>query len=352
VKVPIKTKPGQSPSMARPGGAALARPAPPTSPAPSAASRASAQGFSGPGRHLPGRVRSSRHQRRRRPQTTSSRWSTPTSRSSTRTAPSCSARCRPTPSSPASVAPARTPTTAIRSCSTTSSPTAGSSRSSRSPPRRSSSASRSRPAAIRWAPTNRYAFSFGNTDLQRLPEDRHLARRLLLHLQHLRPTASRFSGAQACAYDRASMLTGATASAQCFSTGPSFGGPLAPPASTAPRPPPRGARPNYLLNFDANSLNLWKFHVDFANPASSTFEGPTNLPVAPFNAMCGGSTCISQGGGGGPARHASRIGSCTASPTATFGDPRVAGGQPHRRRRRRAVAGRALVRAARTRAPR
>ena len=49
------------------------------------------------------------------------------------------------------------------------------------------------------------------------------------------------------------------------------------------------------MNFGANSLNLWKFHVDFANSANTTFTGPTNIPVAAFNAACsGGGACIPQ----------------------------------------------------------
>ena len=34
--------------------------------------------------------------------------------------------------------------------------------------------------------------------------------------------------------------------------------------------PPAGS-PNFFMNFGANSLNLWKFHVDFANSANTTF---------------------------------------------------------------------------------
>ena len=46
--------------------------------------------------------------------------------------------------------------------------------------------------------------------------------------------------------------------------------------------PPAGA-PNFMLNFGTNSLNLWKFHVDWANPANTTLTGPTNIPVAAFS---------------------------------------------------------------------
>src|SRR5262249_31118113 len=52
-----------------------------------------------------------------------------------------------------------------------------------------------------------------------------------------------------------------------------------------------------LLNFTGNTLNLWKFHVDFSTPANSTFLGPTAIPVAAFTAACsGGGTCIPQAG--------------------------------------------------------
>jgi len=50
----------------------------------------------------------------------------------------------------------------------------------------------------------------------------------------------------------------------------------------------------FLLNFETNSLNLFKFHVDFASPAKSTFTGPTVIPVAPFTPACGGGVCIPQ----------------------------------------------------------
>ena len=37
-----------------------------------------------------------------------------------------------------------------------------------------------------------------------------------------------------------------------------------------------------MVNFGTNSLNLWKFHVDWATPANTTLTGPTNIPVAAF----------------------------------------------------------------------
>jgi hypothetical protein len=105
--------------------------------------------------------------------------------------------------------------------------------------------------------------------------------------------ASTFIGARACAFDRAAMLAGAAATQVCFQLTSSFGG-LLPSDLDGSTAPPAGS-PNFFLNFGSNSLNLWRFHVDFTSPASSTFTGPTNIPVAAFSAACsGGGTCIPQ----------------------------------------------------------
>jgi hypothetical protein len=103
-----------------------------------------------------------------------------------------------------------------------------------------------------------------------------------------------FAGSQLCAYDRASMLAGGQATQHCFQLSSSFGGVL-PSDLDGSTAPPAGA-PNFMLNFGTNSLNLWKFHVDWPNPANSTLTGPTNIPVAAFNEACSGGTCIPQPG--------------------------------------------------------
>jgi hypothetical protein len=59
--------------------------------------------------------------------------------------------------------------------------------------------------------------------------------------------------------------------------------------------PPSGS-PNYFLNFGTNSLNLWKFTVDFSNSNNTKVTGPTNIPVAKFTEACGGGICIPQPG--------------------------------------------------------
>jgi len=105
---------------------------------------------------------------------------------------------------------------------------------------------------------------------------------------------STFLGANACAYNRSAMLTGAAAAQVCFQQPASVGGLL--PSDLDGTTPPPGGSPNYLLNFGANSLNLFKFHIDFSNTANSTFTGPTAIGVAAFSPLCGGGTCVPQPG--------------------------------------------------------
>ncbi len=108
---------------------------------------------------------------------------------------------------------------------------------------------------------------------------------------------SPYTGGRVCTFDRAKMLNGLAATAQCFNTGTTYHSPLAADldGSTAP---PAGA-PNYIValnNGNSNQLAFFKFHVDWTTPANSTFTGPTNLAVASYARACGGSNCIPQPG--------------------------------------------------------
>ena len=93
-----------------------------------------------------------------------------------------------------------------------------------------------------------------------------------------------FVGADACAYDRNAMLNGEAATEICFPQASTVGS-LLPADLDGHKAPPPGS-PNYMLDFDVNSLNLYRFHVDFVTPANSTFTGPINIPVAPFTPFC------------------------------------------------------------------
>ena len=104
-----------------------------------------------------------------------------------------------------------------------------------------------------------------------------------------------FGGAKVCAMDRAAMVAGsATATQQCFQLSTSYGGLL--PADLDGKILPTAGTPNFMMNLGTNKLNLWKFHVDWANTANSSFTGPQALAVTGFNAACGGGTCIPQAG--------------------------------------------------------
>ena len=92
-----------------------------------------------------------------------------------------------------------------------------------------------------------------------------------------------FKGAKACAFERDKMLASQSARMVCFDVANQGG--LLPADLDGTSAPPAGA-PNYLLNIGSNQLNLWKFHVDWTNPASSTLTGPVAIKTSPFEIAC------------------------------------------------------------------
>jgi hypothetical protein len=117
-----------------------------------------------------------------------------------------------------------------------------------------------------------------------------------------------FVGGGALAFDRNKMLAGQSATAVGFGPlGAAYGGSL-PSDLDGSILPPSGA-PNYFGAIDTNispsgsTFQIWKFHVDFATPANSTFGTASNtpdfnLPVDTyFWNMCSGfRSCIPQPG--------------------------------------------------------
>ncbi len=140
---------------------------------------------------------------------------------------------------------------------------------------------------------NRYAFNYGNTQFPDYPKLGVWPDAYYISFNIFNNGTS-FAGSKVCAYDAASMRAGAAATQVCFQLSSSYGG-LLPSDLDGAAAPPAGA-PNYFMNFGSNSLNLWKFHVDFATPANSTLTGPTNIAVAAFTPACGGGSCIAQPG--------------------------------------------------------
>ena len=108
-------------------------------------------------------------------------------------------------------------------------------------------------------------------------------------------TGRSFFGAAACAANRTAMLAGNAASMICFQQDPRVASLL--PSDMDGTIKPASGEPAFFMNFGANALNLWKFHVDFTTPANSTFIGPTTLAVASFTPLCNGAdNCVTQPG--------------------------------------------------------
>jgi len=138
---------------------------------------------------------------------------------------------------------------------------------------------------------NRYAFSFANNfnDYPKLgvwPDAYYISFNMFLNGQT-------FIGPDACAMDRNAMLAGTAATIQCFQQTSAFTTLL--PSDMDGTIQPAAGEPGFFVDFGINKLNLWKFHVDFAVPANSTFTGPTALAVAAFTQGCN-RTCVAQPG--------------------------------------------------------
>ncbi len=201
-----------------------------------------------------------------------SRWSTRASRSSNKTTGASRPRARSTsrPCGAASAACARPTASATRSCSTTRSPTAGWSASSPAHPSPPTSAWPSRRRATPPAAWHRYDFHLGTNffDYPKLgvwPDAYYLSMNVFNACGHglPRPAAVR-ARPRGHAHRRRRP-------------------PSSPPACSRPRsarcsagdldganPPPAGA-PNPWLSTKLPTWQLYRFHVDWAVPANSTF---------------------------------------------------------------------------------
>ena len=97
-----------------------------------------------------------------------------------------------------------------------------------------------------------------------------------------------FKNVQVWVFNRQEMEAGTTANAVTFSLPRTSGGTsifslLPSNARVVTGLPPTGA-PNYFASiWGSYAIRVWKFHVDWANAANSTFDGPTNVPIATFN---------------------------------------------------------------------
>jgi hypothetical protein len=136
---------------------------------------------------------------------------------------------------------------------------------------------------------NRYAFNYGSTQFNDYPK---LGVWPDAYYVTYNMFTSFFIGPKVCAWDRAKMLAGLAATQQCFQLSSAYGS-ILPGDLDGSTPPPAGA-PNPMLSLGSNSLNLWRFHVDWTTPANTTLSGPVNLSVASFSRACNGSNCVPQ----------------------------------------------------------
>jgi subtilase family serine protease len=118
------------------------------------------------------------------------------------------------------------------------------------------------------------------------------------------PPLLEWGGQGVAVLDRASMLAGHAASMVYFDLAgvdTNLGGML---PSDLDGPPPPAGSPNYFVQMDddawgyadSDQLQLWQFHVDWSNPAASSFTRRMVLPTQPFDSdMCAGTrNCLSQ----------------------------------------------------------
>ncbi len=102
-----------------------------------------------------------------------------------------------------------------------------------------------------------------------------------------------FQGSTVCAIDRAKMLAGLPATQQCIKLASTFGSTL---PADLDGPAPAAGTPNYVVARAVNSINMWRFKVDWATPANTTLSGPVNVAVAAYSAACAGGNCVTQPG--------------------------------------------------------
>ncbi|TLN27290.1 hypothetical protein FDZ74_01440, partial [bacterium] len=156
----------------------------------------------------------------------------------------------------------------------------------------------------------RYAFLYSNTKMNDYPKYGVWPDGYYMTVNQFN-NASTWGGAGAAVYERDGLLAGNPAARQLvfdlYNVNTGFGGML--PADFEGTPPAAGT-PNFFAEVDdtsfglgdaTDSMRIWQFHVDWANPANSTFgvNGQPNqiFPVANYDPICAATRlCIPQPG--------------------------------------------------------
>ncbi|MEO6238786.1 MAG: hypothetical protein ABIQ52_17450, partial [Vicinamibacterales bacterium] len=106
----------------------------------------------------------------------------------------------------------------------------------------------------------------------------------------------------ACVVDRAKMLKGLAATEQCvivenvnFLNNADLEGKALPP-SGAPNIMMAAGGTQLDKIYEADTIDVWQFHVDWKNPAKTRVTGPEKIKVAPYHYLCDGqlTNCVPQ----------------------------------------------------------
>ena len=126
----------------------------------------------------------------------------------------------------------------------------------------------------------RYSFSYGN-QFPDYPKMGVWPDAYYITFNMFNSGGNTFLGGKACAYDRSRMLTGASATQQCFDLGTTYGG-LLPSDLDGSRSAPAGS-PNYIVADGAgsNQLAYWSFHTDWTSPAKQWARVDLPEPLSP-----------------------------------------------------------------------
>jgi hypothetical protein len=104
-----------------------------------------------------------------------------------------------------------------------------------------------------------------------------------------------FLGANACAYDRSAMLTGAATATQICFQQPLSVESLLPSDLDGRAAPPRGS-PAFFANINRRALNVFKFKVHSFSPPSASFTHAASLPISFTPACPADVACVPQRG--------------------------------------------------------
>jgi len=108
----------------------------------------------------------------------------------------------------------------------------------------------------------------------------------------------------ACVVDRARMLKGEPAAEQCqvvlnvnFLNNADIDGKATPPAG-APNIMMAAGGTQLDKILEADTIDVWQYHVDWKDPSKTTLKGPEKIAVAPYHYLCDGqlTNCVPQPG--------------------------------------------------------